>query len=212
MNRTNMRFVWKGKSSGGGPLETRKLLEELWGQHLRPVDSAYINHCYAKHYTRLLQNAKLIDGSRLRKPTREGVVQLVAQLKLLGNSSIKDVKSEIQRQQTLWPWMCPCDDKTAEQAISFAVQMALFVKPKLENPDITLESAVKTALADKCLKLKGQLSADFSAKSLERKGGMQIEWTSRLDEHLTFTYGTKDHLRIFRHETAIEQYRNSAEW
>lgn len=48
------------------------------------------------------------------------------------------------------------------------------------------------------------LPTDFSEKSLTRKGGIRLEWTSYLSDHLSLV--GKSRLRVFRHASAVQKH------
>lgn len=57
------------------------------------------------------------------------------------------------------------------------------------------------------LGLDGEVSEDFSAKTLQRVAGLQFEWTSDLGQHLEM-HG--DRISFFRHAGAIGHLQKTA--
>lgn len=109
-------------------------------------------------------------------------------------------------------WMIPvADDGSILATLDFVIYLWLFIKPQLEDGTKTLSQVVAEKLPKRTALpyTPGRLSRDFYAKSLTRKGGVKIEWTSNLSDYLTFVGNAR--LRLFRHVSALQKYSRSKE-
>ena len=108
------------------------------------------------------------------------------------------------------------DDGAAESALVLAIQLWLFVEPPMEDLNRSLSTAIKLKLPRKASfganasKLATTLlSEDFSAKSLTRKGGFRLMWTSDLSEHLVIK--GEHYLYVFCHARILGSYQSQEE-
>jgi ethanolamine utilization protein EutQ (cupin superfamily) len=88
----------------------------------------------------------------------------------------------------------------------------LFAEIEIEDEDLMMKQVVEAQLKD----VKGGpssiplLSKDFSHKTLTRKAGMKVVWTSNLLEHLQ--YDGESTVHIFRHAQALGSYGDEGRW
>jgi hypothetical protein len=142
---------------------------------------------------------------------RSKIQELVSIVKSKRNSSLQDMKAAIiaARPGCLDNGF---NDAAVINAMDFATRLWLFIEPTLTDETLTLEQIVQQKLpkqgtsqrvAGKCL------STDFSAKSLTRRAGFRLLWTSDLSQHLIMTGDSQ--LHIFRHASILHKYARSVE-
>jgi len=201
------RFRRRNKITGNKV--TCNLLEKAWG--LGDLDpSEYRSAAYIRHCESLLLNRNLIDGHNLTLQRSDDVVDLIALVKADRLSTLQQLKDRLRISAPHW-LRNHNDGESAQHAIEFAVRLWLFTNISFANPGATLQDAVRSSLPERHppLSTPALLSSDFSAKSLERKGGFVLAWTSDLCEHLTFH--SDNRLLVFRHAYVLHRYSTTAE-
>jgi hypothetical protein len=184
------------------------LLLGVWGLNFGyevHYSAAYTDHC-----RNLLG---LLDGYSYSQIDRNDIIALVQLVDADRDKSIAQIRDDIRAADPKW-MISGADDDSTLAALDFVVRLWLFIKPGLEHGTRTLSQVVAAELPERTtLQRKPDhlphLSRDFCAKSLMRKGGIKIEWTSYLSDHLTFVGKTR--LRVFRHVSALKKYSQSKE-
>lgn len=186
----------------------RRLLKKVWS--LDTLPSEYRSNAYLNHYQDLLLTRDLIDGRVLTLKHSQDVIQLIELVKRSKLMSLQQIQNVIQASAP--PWL---SDKTnieaTQRALEFATRLWLFAKPTFKDLDVKLEDAVKDRfLVPRASIITSRtLSPDFCAKSLTRKGGIVLVWTSVLSDHLKFA--SKSQLLVFRHTCILRHYRTGWE-
>ena len=184
---------------------SRALLFGVWGLtfgHDVHYFAAYTDHC-----RNLLG---LLTGHSASQADRNDIVELVEVVSADRDKPVAQIRDAIRKADPKW-MISAADDESTLAALDFVVRLWLFVKPNLEDGTRTLSQAVAAELPEQAAfqQNSGHLSRDFCAKNLTRRGGIKIEWTSYLSDHLTFV--GKARLRLFRHVSALQKYSRSKE-
>lgn len=189
-----------------------ELLEKVWGLSSYPgrtVDARL--DAYLNHYNNLAPLASTLDAF----DDRNHVIEVIAVARSRSSESINTIIDAVKQASLSWG-NSMFNDTEALEALRFALKLWLFSSPVLEQPTLTLAECNKSlhtcatrGSPQGHAQQNGLLAADFSAKSLTRKGGFYLIWTSELSEHLTFA--SKDQLRVFRHAQVLLQYQRQVE-
>jgi hypothetical protein len=184
----------------------RDLMAGIWGMKVDPGlgDAA----AYIDHYSNLLASPNIVDQQTLTLRRSEDVLNLVNHLKGKSGASLKIIKDDICAHAPSYiPDVARAD--AVSNAVDFSIRLWLFTEADLRDEDVTLKESLAKGLAVISSK-KGSSSRlkavtnDFSAKSLARKGGFTLVWTSYLTQHLTFATPSK--LRVFRHASVLTEF------
>ena len=181
------------------------LLSGVWGLtfgHDIHHSAAYIDHC-----RNLLD---LLAGHSSSQIDRKDIIDLVELVSGSPDRPIEQIRDDIRATDSKW-MISAADSDSLLAALEFVIRLWLFIKPQLADGTRTLSQVVAVELPQRRSPLHnpGHLTRDFCAKSLTRKGGIKIEWTSYLSDHLTFV--GKERLRVFRHVAALQKYSQSNE-
>ena len=184
---------------------SRAILLGVWGLafgHDVHYSAAYTDQC-----TTLLG---LLEGHSSTRVDRNDIIDLVEIVSANRDKPIAQIRDAIRQADPKW-MISAIDDDSTLAALDFVVRLWLFVKPSLEDGTRTLSKAVLAELPERAAfqQNSGYLTRDFCAKSLTRKCGIKIEWTSYLPEHLSLV--GKSRLRVFRHVSALQKYARSTE-
>ena len=189
-----------------------KLLDKVWG--LNGDRQTLGCDAYISHYVNLLQVNDPVVTRLNGFDECSKVVELINLVRNNASSTLKEIIHAIQKASRKW---CGTtfDEAAARSALELAIRLWLFSGLPLEDLSQTLSEASKqrysitpaqSAAPDAVPKM---LSTDFSAKSLTRKGGFYLVWTSDLADHLTFA--SKNQLRVFRHAQVLRKYQHGKE-
>lgn len=189
-----------------------ELLTKMWGLDVNR--GRVWSEAYADHYHDTIQANNLLAQTPSPFDRCTEVIELVNLVKCKCLLSIADVTLAVQ--QACSGWMTTAiDGEAAHCALKLALKLWLFSEPSLNDPSQMLIHANRkhyepgrTSQNPLAVDIKS-LSTDFSAKSLTRKGGFYLVWTSDLSQHLTFA--SKDQIRVFRHARILEQYQRGLE-
>ena len=180
----------------------RDLLPGVWG--LNPTALSYRLKAYGEHWK---ESMSLIDDAELTLNFHGNVTELIAIVRENSQGSVENVETAIAGANLRALEHDP-DPISITAALRFSMRLWLFTEPELSDKSLTLRQLVEQKLPKTAtstdLAILHTLSDDFSAKSITRKGGFRLVWTSYLSEHLTFE-GTSS-LRVFRHASALRQY------
>lgn len=180
---------------------------------------------YFRHYRKLLSNQNLVDGieisfARVDKADEEAIL-IVNFVRDRWEKSIAEIEDEITNDPHRSAILLKTSPSTVRKALTLAIRLWLFVNPDFSSPVIGpaqhgqqnvalhLHQAVSRSLSGQSSPRLRSLSADFSAKSLIRKGGLDFEATGDLNEHLTFHPHDERRIRVFGCSRALEVTRLS---
>jgi hypothetical protein len=187
-----------------------RLLQRVWR-----VDEASGNQwatylpAYVNYYERQV-GSSLITAPLQHLNNPENVIDLVDIVRDEQNLTLQELIEAI-RNANRSLLKNSVDDKTVKNALELALKLWLFTTPSFAD----LSQTVKHAIGHEFTQQQAQptsyaaskvksLSLDFSAKSLTRRGGFCLMWTSDLSEHLTIK--GKEHLLIFCHARILQEY------
>lgn len=178
---------------------SRALLSGVWG--LCCGQDVHYCAAYTDHCKNLLG---LLSGHSSARIDRNDIIELVDLVAVNREEPIDRIRNEIKASNPKW-MTSAIDDDSIHASLDFAIRLWLFIGPELKDGTRTLSQVVAEQLPDRAPSPNkpGHLSHDFCAKSLTRKGGFKIEWTSYLSDHLTFV--GKARLRVFRHVSALKK-------
>jgi hypothetical protein len=204
MRYPSATLLWSaGDSRRKEQRAVRNLKRVIWSLDEAPLRGSL--DPYADHYKRLLAvKTQLVN---LQSPS--DVVELARIIKRKKQQNVEGLKKSLLEGS---PSCLPhsSSNEVLDGAIRLGVQLWLFTEPDLASGKSTLQECVFSALSTVSRgsgdHSRDVLSTDFCEKSLTRKGGISIVWTSDLLEHLTFE--SKNRLRVFRHASAIRLFNN----
>ena len=184
-------------------MSVQDILSGVWG--LDPAAPHQLE-AYRDHWK---ESRSLINNDNLALSSRAHVVELISLVQGKCDLSVQDIESAVRAANLACLEDC-YDDESASAALDFALRLWLFTEPDLEEK----KSALSEVVAQKLPAALSQshapdlpcLSDDFSAKSLTRKGGLRLVWTSYLSEHLLLE-GSQ--LKVFRHASALRRHAGS---
>ncbi|KAI1615454.1 hypothetical protein EDD36DRAFT_432871 [Exophiala viscosa] len=194
-----------------------RLLREVWGfQDAHENDWEKRSAPYLKHFESLIPLNRAT--AFLELPTdQDQVLQLVSIVKesAAPTATLHQLKGIVATANL--PLLKDAnDDGAAESALVLAIQLWLFLELPMEDLNRSLGTAIKVKLPRKpafgvnAAKVATTLlSEDFSAKSLTRKGGFHLMWTSDLSEHLVIK--GEYHLYVFCHARILGSYQYQEE-
>jgi hypothetical protein len=145
----------------------------------------------------------LLTGHSSSQIDRNDIIDLVDLVGASRDKPIEQIRDDIRAADPKW-MVSTADRDSLLAALEFVIRLWLFIKPQLADGTRLLSQVVAAERPQ--TPPKQQRSR---AKSLTRKGGIKIEWTSYLSDHLTFV--GKARLRVFRHVAALRKYSQSKE-
>lgn len=192
---------------------TAELLQNVWGLDPPGTYADALTwrdaKAYFNHYKELLHG---LDIEQLGLGTQPNVLDNV--FRLVGlvkhhqqqQSHVPNIKADIA-QKCGWI-LDPTSDDAVAAALEFAVELWLFVCPNFTDNGQTVTQAIHERISRIASPVNQPevLLKDFSARSLMKKGGFEIQVTSDLTEHLELDGST---IRIFRHARALEKYKRT---
>jgi hypothetical protein len=166
---------------------------------------------YIDHYRQI---RAIVNSSQLRFTRREEIIELLALIKTHHVQPLRIIKHELKASRP--KWMVQQDDEaTVTKAIDIALRLWLMIEPQgglkvlhdnLSIREIVSQSFEKSHIPTGATSIK-ELSFDFSARNLYRKGGIKILWTSCLCHHLLMD--GKNKLRVFHYASLLRRYREA---
>jgi hypothetical protein len=209
--------------------DLQRILKKIWSiEFTKPGEKTTPNNwhkaqAYLRHYEDLLQDHSLIDGDNLHvshlADRDDEVANLVELVKARSSNSADEIKQAIRDSRS--PVLQRVTDESVAQAMAFVVRLWLFVAtefsgahlaglqdPPNQNP-VAFHTVVSSSIIARHSRGLDELSDDFSAKSLIRKGAFEFEMTSDLNKHLTFDPNNRWCIRVFDCAQALEQLRLS---
>lgn len=183
------------------------LLREIWGLD---VSLSYRQaKMFLDHYDALSTG---IDVSFFSPQTHMEVIEIVAFVKARQQMSLGDMKNEMV---TASPsWLVKPSVEAAQNAINFAVSLWLMTTVKDWQDGETIHDLMNRIfpLSNNPVAQPGvDLDTDinFNAFSLCKIGGLDIIWTSRLNEHLRLNMKSRE-VYVFRHASLLSLNRGAA--
>ena len=179
----------------------RRLLDEVW---LVPEDLAqYQIQAYREHFW---ECRKVKDDTSIASEKVSDIIKLCEEVNGCLSLSLDDAHDKIRSSYTPGAAQQQLEDRSVQQAISFAARLCLFVPLGLElrrSPKST-----KQILRDRLASCTAPgpnrtLKDDFCEKNLTRRANFKIRYTSNLMKHLELQ---GNQLFVFRHGTAMRSY------
>ena len=198
---------FRNKRIENEPQEIDNIVENVWDLRANRLPT----RPYREHHTSLLLKRHLNDNINLKLHIASDVIQLVQVVRRNAGKSLGGIERAIRQEAP--SSLVSNNILAAQNALDLVVRLRLFTTINFDRLNLSLIEAVKDSVsvhrqANKTPVLD-MLSEDFSAKSLARKAGIRIVWTSNLPDHLTFA--TTTGLHVFRHTTVLKNYSEAAE-
>jgi hypothetical protein len=189
-----------------------EILSGVWSLRLgtEPINvsnpSPYIDHCQ--------QILAIANNSQLRITTRAEIIELLALIKTHHAEPLHIIKHAIKASRPKW-MVQQNDEATATKAVDIALRLWLMIEPrgglKILHDNLPIREIVSQSFEKSHVPtgptLIEELSSDFSARNLFRKGGIKIQWTSCLCHHLLMDGKSK--LRVFHYASLLRRYREA---
>ncbi|EXJ66432.1 uncharacterized protein A1O5_10584 [Cladophialophora psammophila CBS 110553] len=206
----------------------RNLLNGIWRVlPPEPKETASLTwdeaDAYFKHYLKLLQDRRVVDGISISfsntDNAAEEVIRFVQFVRERWDQPVEKIEDDIRNDPP--PFLLKSTHDATRMALKLALRLWLFVDPNLSDSatvqpqpgqtsaGLQLHQAVSSSLWPRSSPSLKTLSADFSAKSLIRKGGFEFQSTGDLSEHLTFDPDCRWIIRVFGCARALEVHRLS---
>jgi hypothetical protein len=171
-----------------------ELVSEIWG--LDPGKcSDFQLRAYLDHYNDVKDF--MLDRFVIRQPS--SIVGLVNAVRSSVQEKVRGLLGAIEKVQP------PClvegyEAQSVKSALAFACKLWLFLDLDLSDEEKCLQDLISERLSEVKIGRKvycDHLSKDFSQKSLDRKAGIGLIWTSDLSQHLELAGSSS--IRVFRH-------------
>lgn len=166
---------------------------------------------YIDHYRQI---RAIVNSSQLRFTTRGQIIELLALIKTHHAQPLRVIKNELKASRPKW-LVQQDDEATATKAVDVALRLWLMIEPRgglkilhdnLSIREIVSQSFEKSHVPTGATSIE-ELSSDFSARNLFRKGGIKILWTSCLCHHLLMD--GKSTLKVFHYASLLRRYREA---
>jgi hypothetical protein len=189
-----------------------EILSGVWGLRLgaEPINVSNPSP-YIDHYRQI---RAIVNSSQLRFTTRGEIIELLALIKTHHAQPLRVIKHELKTSQPKW-MVQRNDEATATKAVDIALRLWLMIEPqgglKILHDNLSIREIVSQSFEKSHVPtgatLIEELSPDFSARNLFRKGGIKILWTSCLCHHLLMDGKSK--LRVFHYASLLRRYREA---
>jgi hypothetical protein len=185
----------------------REILAGIWNLNLGVDVSRPTAYLERYKQVRMFGNA---NSSHLRSATRREIIELLAVVKKHHAQPLRLVKDELSASPAAIAQHN--DNATITKAIEIGIRLWLMVEPpritddKLTIKEIVAQSFEKPRVPAAARSIE-ELSSDFSARNLLRKGGIDIVWTSSLCDHLLMD--GKHQLKVFHYASLLRKYRDT---
>jgi hypothetical protein len=157
---------------------------------------------YMKHWENCVLNA---DDDDLQLEDRGTVISLAGLIKQRLDDDISEIKDAISvHYNSVSNSTLKLSDQQSEQALRFATKLWLHASPDLSAMGASsFRAAIKARLPERSdpSKISGRLTSDFCAKHLWRKGGIRVEYTNEIEQHL-FLFESRI-LYVFRNSSML---------
>lgn len=169
--------------------------------------------------TEIVQLVQLVKGCQDRtvKEIEDGIIKAKFSW-LTPPAGVESIRNTLEFAIRLWLFIEPdLSDQTLN--LSLAEVVGRSVRQRIQPGGEQEKTAKSTPVSKAKVSIFGfgsngplvedkrssiYLPDDFSEKSLTRKGGIKLEWSSYLSDHLSLTGKTR--LRVFRHVSAIQSH------
>lgn len=163
---------------------------------------------YVNYWSDCVQTANQPD---LMLDDRRIAVALVGCVRDRLNVEIKDVKEQIRQELCIHvPGKVNASEDEAQTALEFATSLWMHVLLDFTDCSTkTLRDIVQESLPERSdpNTVNGSLGEDLCVKSLRRKGGIRVQWTNNLCEHLTCY---EDTVKVFRNSSMLRALSEAA--
>ena len=178
-----------------------EVVPAIWGLDPSACSGSQLQ-AYLDHYKDV--SGFLLDNFIIVK--HASIVSLVLAVRLSAHKNVKGLLAAIESAQP------PClrlghQIESVRTALAFACKLWLFLELDISDDTSYLRDliSVKVSLLKQGRNVYcDQLSKDFSQKTLDRKAGIGIIWTSDLSQHLEIVGPST--IRVFRHAGALSAY------
>jgi hypothetical protein len=184
---------------------TEEVVPSIWGIDPSTCTNSQLR-AYLDHYEAasgfMLDNFVILNHA--------AVIRLVQTVQTSARSNVQDLLGAIENTQPT----CLRQDYQPQSvlaALGFACKLWLFLELDFQDEQKFLTDLIseKLSVVKTGRKPYGEhLSKDFSQKTLVRRAGMSIVWTSDLSQHLELV-GTST-IRVFMHAGALSAYSREA--
>jgi hypothetical protein len=152
------------------------------------------------------------QSSHLRSASRKEIIELLSVIKSYHGQSIRVVKDQLRASPPAAIAPHNNDATIITKAIEISIRLWLMVEPpSITDDTLTIKEIVAQSFTEPRVpagaKSIEELSHDFSAGSLLRRGGINIVWTSRLCDHLLMD-GERQ-LKVFHYASLLRKYRDA---
>lgn len=151
------------------------------------------------------------NSSHLRNATRKELIELLNVMKSHHSRPIHEIKAELRR-SSLAAIAPNNDDAVITKAIEIGIKLWLMIRPpKVMDDNLTIKEIVAQSFEKQRVPAAAasieDLSSDFCARNLLRKGGIDVLWTSCLSDHLLMD--GKHQLKVFHYASLLRKYREA---
>lgn len=184
------------------------LVDRIWG--LPASIDAKDAGIYLDHYNALSTS---IDTSALSFQSHNDALEVIEHIRNGRVESLRDLKARIATADP--PWLCINSDKAIQKAIDFAVPLWLMVRTQSWKEEDSICKFVKGLFPDPSAYVQPQASTvdedlSFNAHSLYKIGGIDLVWTSQLNNHLLLNLKTSE-LFVFKHASLLGRRRDAGQ-
>ena len=195
---------WSSRLSTSDLKATRTLIRDIW-----LIQDELAWHQIKSYQEHIRECRKGKDDNSIPCEKVADIVALIHEINLSGPLTINETEEKVRK-------LCPLNQQTphkesVHQALYFAIRLWLFVPlySKLQDGAGTLKDLVSDKLNEDLGSGPNRiLKDDFCEKSLTRKAGIKIRWTSDLTRHLELQ---GNRLFVFRHGAALKAYADDTE-
>ncbi|KAI1615001.1 hypothetical protein EDD37DRAFT_400215 [Exophiala viscosa] len=179
----------------------RRLLSQIW------LVTDRLEHYQVQAYREHIRECRKVkDDTSIATEKVADILKLCEEVNACISQSLNDIYDKIRTSQVSNAAQQQLQDRSIEQAISFAIRLCHFVPLTLELRRSS--KSMKQVLRDKitACTLTGPhqtLQDDFCEKNLTRRADIRIRYTSNLTKHLELQ---GNQLFVFRHNSALSAY------
>ena len=184
------------------------LVDKIWG--LSASVKAKDARIYLDHYNAFSTS---IDTSALSFQSHVAALEVIEYIKNGRAKSLRNLKAEIAAADPAW--LAINSDEAIQKAIDFAVPLWLMVRTQSWKEDDSLCKFVKDLFPDTSAPDPQQAKTvdedlSFNAHSLYKIGGVDLVWTSQLNDHLLLNPKTSE-LFLFKHASFLGRRRDTGQ-
>lgn len=175
-----------------------------WNQY--PTSASVPPKPYIEHWENCITEANDED---LELNDHNVVIRLVDCLRSNVDSTWPQAKEQISRVYASQKQDgSKLSNEQGETALRFALQLWLHCSPSHKPEDkATIRQVLHSCLPELVVHQQAdrQMSHDFSAKNLQKRGGIDVIWIDRLDQHLTILRNRS--ICVFRHSSMLRSHQ-----